>query len=174
MAITRQRETGAEWAATITEPITATAARDRLQYAFDYSTDAINAVMMTMHGTAPPAKSVMPKLYDLRDKVESGISTIAALAERTPDVNVSSTYVDLGRKLGTQLIDESNRVMDASKKSESVPEVATEIVKAGERAAGAALSVGFNKLSLIEMLLIGVVADEFLNKGRLRKRLLRA
>jgi hypothetical protein len=173
---TRNRETSAEWAATIVEPITAEKALERLKYAYDYSTDAINAVMSVFHGTVPPSRDMMPDLYDAREKVETAISSIGSLAERVPQSHVGANYVDLGRKLGARLIDESNAAMDRSKKGESPGEVVQEVAQVAERAVGAAakglIRIGGMMLTPMEALLGAVLIDEVFNGGKIRRGIL--
>ena len=175
---TRQRQTSAEWSASIaSDQVTATLAVDKLQEAVDYSKDAVDAVMATLGtGTLPPAKTLMPALYDARDKVEQAIGAIQPMKERAPQAIVAKNYVDLGRQLGARLIDESNAAMDKAKQSESPVQLATQLAAAGarvaEKAAGGLFSIGSKMLTPMEILLGGLLLDEFFNKGRFRKRLL--
>jgi hypothetical protein len=173
---TRQRETSAEWAATIPEDITAEKAKERLQYAYDYSSDAINAVMSMFHGTVPPARELMPDLFETRRGVEAALSTIGALADRTPQVKVAARYVDLGRQLGARLIDESNAAMDRSKQSESPGEIATKVVQSAEHvalnAAKGMIKLGGVLLTPMEALFGAVLIDEIFNDGKVRRSLI--
>lgn len=176
MATTRQRETSAEWAATLPDVITAKVAKERLQYAYDYSTDAINAVMSRFHGTMPPPQDFLPGVYDARKAVENGLTAIGALAERAPESHVAENYVKLGRQIGARLIDESNAAMDSSKRSESPAEIVTDVVKVAERAAGNAakglIRVGGMLLTPVEALLGAAILDEIFTGGKYRRKLL--
>lgn len=172
---TRNRESSAEWVATVTEPITAEKALERLKYAYDYSSDAINAVMSMLGGTLPPSRDLMPALYDARDKVDAAITSIGALAERAPQSHVSHTYVDLGTKLGARLIDESNAAMDKAKTGESPAEVVKDVAKVAEHVAEntarGLIKVGGMLLTPMEALVGAALIDEIFNDGRVRKSL---
>ena len=176
MANIRNRETSTEWAATITDPITATKAKERLQYAYDYSSDAINAVMSLLGGTVPPARDLMPEVYDARDKVEAAITSMSALAERAPESHVGHQYVELGKKLGMRLIDESNLAMDRSKKGETPAELVRDVTKiaehAAENVARGLIKVGGMLLTPMEALLGAALLDEVFNNGRIRKSII--
>jgi len=176
MPTTRQRETGAEWAATVPDTISAKDALERLKYAYDYSTDAIAAVMSWLSKPLPPAKDLMPGVYDARAAVENGLGAIGALAERTPDAHVSRQYVELGRKIGARLIDESNAAMDSAKKGESPAEVVKDVVRVAEKTAGnvakGLIRVGGMMLTPMEALFGAVILDELLTGGKYRRKLL--
>jgi hypothetical protein len=174
----RTRQTSAEWAAGIQVPITASAAVAKLEEAIDYSSDAINEVMSTLgSGTLPPAKDIMPELYNAREKVETAHSAIKSLADRSPNVEVASTYVHTGQRLGIQLIDASNEAMDKAKKSDSPAKVAAELAKPVERAAeSAARGMGTLIGRALTPMEIGFglfLLDELFNGGKVRKRLLK-
>lgn len=173
---TRNRETSTEWAATISEPITAAKAVERLRYAYDYSTDAINAVMASLGGTIPPARDMLPDLYSTRDKVDAAITSMQALADRAPESHVNHTYVDLGVKLGMKLIDESNKAMDKAVKEDSPAAVTTEVVKAvehvAEETAKGLIKIGGFLLTPMEALIGAAIIDEVFNGGHVRKSIL--
>jgi hypothetical protein len=174
---TRQPQTSAEWAAGIPDQVTADVALEKLKEARDYSIDAVDAVMATLgSGTLPPPRDLLPSLYDARDKVEQGITTIGAMAERSPKALVSAQYVTLGRQVGARLIDESNAAMAKAKASESPVQLATQLASAGarvaERAAGFAFKLGGRILTPMELLLGAALLDELFNGGKLRRSLL--
>jgi hypothetical protein len=177
MPTTRNRESAAEWAATITDPITAEKAKERLEYALGYADDAVNAVMSLLGTMTPPARSIMPDLYAMRDKVVAARDTIGALAERSPDTHVSKMYVDVGKKLGIDLIDAANIAMDKAKTGESPAQVVEKIAEAGEeiakKAAKGLIRIGGLMLTPMEAAFGALLIDELLNKGRFRKRILK-
>jgi hypothetical protein len=175
--VMRTRQTSAEWAAGIQVPITAEAAVAKLQEAIDYSSDAINEVMDQFSGTTPPAKDLMPELYNAREKVETAHSAIKSLADRSPKVEVAPTYVQTGQRLGIELIDASNEVMDKAKTSDSPAKVASELAKPIERAAESAgkglMSLAGRALTPMEIGIGLFLLDEFFNGGKFRKKLLK-
>ena len=101
---------------------------------------------------------------------------VQALADRAPDQVVAPLYVTEGRKLGSALIDQANAVMDRAKSSDSPAKLAVELAKAGARVADKAatglLRIGERILTPMEVAFGLLIADELLNKGRYRRRLL--
>jgi len=174
----RQRQSSTEWAAGISaDQVTAKVAVAKLQEAVDYSKDAVDAVMVTLgSGTLPPARDLMPALYDARDKVEQALGALTSTADRAPESLIGAQYVTLGRQLGARLIDESNSAMDKAKASESPVQLATQLASAGarvaERAAGGLISLGGKMLTPMQLLLGGLLLDELLNGGKFRRQLL--
>lgn len=173
----RVRQTAAEWAASVPDHVTAKDAVARLDDALGYSDDAVNAVIsMLGSGTLPPPRSMMPDLYAARDKVVAARDAVQALADRAPDQVVAPLYVTEGRKLGSALIDQANAVMDRAKSSDSPAKLAVELAKAGARVADKAatglLRIGERILTPMEVAFGLLIADELLNKGRYRRRLL--
>lgn len=173
----RTRQTGAEWAANLEVPVMAKVAVAKLQEALDYSSDAINEVMSRLGGTIPMSRDLMPELYSAREKVETAHSAIKSLADRSPDVEVSPTYVATGKRLGVDLIDASNEAMDKAKQSDSPAKVASELVKPIERAAESAgkglFSLAGRALTPMEIAFGLILVDEIFNQGKVRRKLLK-
>lgn len=177
MATMRTRQTSAEWSAGIVPPVTAKDAVAKLQSAIDYADDAVNEVLSTLGGTVPPPRSLMPDLYKARDKVVNAREAIKALADRTPEAHVNPLHVTTGQRLGAELIDAANEALTRAKTPDSAAKMVSTAVQVAERAASTAargiLQIGGKMLTPMEVLLGGLLLDEILNGGRLRRRILK-
>lgn len=174
----RTRQTSAEWSAGIVPPVTAKDAVAKLQGALDYADDAINEVMSTLGtGTLPPPRTIMPDLYKARDKVANARDAVKALADRTPDMHVNPIHLSTGQRLGAELIDAANEAMDKAHTPDSAAKMVSAAVQVAERAAATAakgiLTIGTRVFTPMEVLLGGLLLDEILNGGRIRKRVLK-
>jgi hypothetical protein len=174
----RTRQTSAEWAATVVAPLKAKDAVAKLREAIQYSDDSIDEVMSTLGGgTLPPARAIMPDLYKARDVAVNARNAIQSLADRAPDTEVAPLYITEGKKIGINLIDASNEAMDKAKTPESATKLISTGIQVAERAAATAargvLKIGEKMLTPMEALLWALILDELLNKGKLRKGILR-
>src|SRR5215831_1597655 len=173
----KTRQTSAEWSATIVPPVTAKEAVAKLQSAIDYADDAINEIISNMHGTVPPPRALLPDLYKARDKVVNAREAVKDLADRTPDANINPLHLASGQRLGAELVDAANEALDRASKSDSAAEMVSKAVAAAERGATnvarGMFAIGGRILTPMEMVLGGLLLDEILNGGKLRRRLLK-
>jgi hypothetical protein len=174
----RTRQTSAEWAATVVAPLKAKDAVAKLREAIQYSDDSIDEVMSTLGGgTLPPARAIMPDLYKARDVAVNARNAIQSLADRAPDTEIAPLYITEGKKIGVALIDASNEAMDKAKTPDSATKLISTGIQVAEKAAATAargiLKIGEKMLNPMEVLLAALILDELLNKGKLRKGILR-
>ena len=133
------RVSSVEWSAGIKEPVTAKEALAQIEAAISYAENAVDTVMDSFAGTAPPARSVLPELYDALDKASRARDAIKVIADRAPDASIQSMYVIAGRNLGVKLIDAANAALD---KLASLPKGATVLPQIAKKAAAPLLALG--------------------------------
>jgi hypothetical protein len=115
---------GTEWAATVGDaPLRADLALSRIKEVIAYGENAIGEVMARLGGTAPPAKALMPKLYEYLDVVEKMRDGVAVALKANPDAELQAPAVQAGKAAGFKVIEESNRLVLKAQRGEKPGEM---------------------------------------------------
>ena len=163
---------GTEWAASVGDaPIRAEIALKRLDEVIAYGRNAIDEVMGRLGGTAPPARALMPKLYEYLDVVEKMRDGVAVALRANPDAELQLAPVQAGKAAGFKVIEEANRVVLKVQRSESPAEILKQVAKATvPRAFDLAATVEKVGGPIVALGLGWFIWKEFKKGGRGRRR----